>query len=120
MSIPVALEQLRDEIARRGDAAFVITTGDAGPHVTSARVGWSGDVLVAGAGTRTASNVVARPALTVLWPAAAFDDYSLIVDGTGVAVDGTLRISPSKAVQHRSAGASADGPTCITVLDAGA
>jgi len=116
MSIPVPLEELRDEIARRGDAAFVITSGEAGPHVVSARIAWSDDVLAAGAGSRTAANVAARPAVTLLWPAAHSDDYSLIVDGTAIVAEGMLEITPSKAVQHRSAGANPDGPSCITVL----
>ena len=52
MSIAVSLEQLRDEVARRGDASFVVTTGDDGPHVVSVRVAWDGDDLVGGAGNR--------------------------------------------------------------------
>ena len=116
MSIAVSLDQLRDEVARRGDAAFVVTTGDGGPHVVSARITWDGDQLVAGAGTRTAANVEAHPTLALLWPA-SFDDYSLIVDGTASAADGSLRITPVRAVLHRSAAASGDGPGCIKVLD---
>ena len=116
MSIAVALEQLRDEVARRGDAAFVVTTGDDGPHVVSVRVAWDGDDLVAGAGNRTAANVGARPAVSLLWPS-TFDDYSLIVDGTAAAADGTLRVAPVRAVLHRSAAAVGDGPGCIKVLE---
>ncbi len=116
MSIAVSLDQLRDEIARRGDAAFVLTTGDDGPHVVSARIGWDGDELVGGAGNRTAANAGDRPAVSLLWPA-SFDDYSLIVDGTATVADGSFRIAPVRAVLHRSAAASGDGPGCIKVLD---
>jgi hypothetical protein len=116
MSIAVYLADLRAEIDRRGDAAFAITTGEAGPHVVSVRVAWDGDVLTGGAGNRTAANVAARPAISLLWPA-SFDDYSLIVDGDGAAVDGVLRVTPSRAVLHRSAAAAGDGPSCIKVLD---
>ena len=115
MSIAVSLDRLRDEITRRGDAAFVVTTGDDGPHVVSVRVEWREDALVAGAGNRTAANVAERPALSLLWPA-SFDDYSLIVDGSASAVDGSLRITPVRAVLHRSAAATGDGPGCIKVL----
>jgi hypothetical protein len=117
MSIAVSLDELRAEVAKRGDAAFVVTTGDGGPHVVSVRLAWDGDALTGGAGTRTAANVSARPVVSVLWPA-SFDDYSLIVDGEGSADDGVLRITPQRAVLHRSAAASGDGPSCIKVLDA--
>ena len=116
MSISVSLDQLRDEVARRGDAAFVVTTGDDGPHVVSVRVAWEGDDLLAGAGNRTTTNVGARPAVSLLWPS-GLDDYSLIVDGTASAADGTLRVAPVRAVLHRSAAATGDGPGCIKVLD---
>jgi hypothetical protein len=52
----------------------------------------------------------------VLWPA-SFDDYSLIVDGEASAKDGRLTITPLRAVLHRSAAASGDGPSCIKVLE---
>jgi hypothetical protein len=117
MSIAVALDQLRDEIAERGDAAFAVTVGDAGPHVVSVRITWDGDALVGGAGTRTAANVAHRPAITLLWPSAAFEDFSLLVDGTAEAADGRLHITPLKAVLHRSTDAAGDGPSCVKVLE---
>jgi hypothetical protein len=116
MSIAVSLDELRAEVAKRGDAAFVVTTGDGGPHVVSVRLDWDGDALVGGAGNRTATNVASRSVVSVLWPA-TFDDYSLIVDGEGAAADGVLRIAPHRAVLHRSAAASGDGPSCIKVLE---
>lgn len=117
MSIPVALAELRDEIARRGDAAFLVTSGDAGPHVVSARMSWDGEDLAAGAGNRTAANVAAHPAITLLWPSPSFDDYSLIVDGSATVIDGRLRVTPGRAVLHRSADAAGDDPRCVSVLD---
>jgi hypothetical protein len=116
MSIPVALDELRDEIVVRGDAAFVVTSGDTAPHVVSARIGWRGDDLEAGAGNRTAANVALRPAITVLWPSSSFDDYSLIVDGSASVVDGRLLVTPERAVLHRSAEAAGDDPSCVTLL----
>jgi hypothetical protein len=114
MSIAVSLEELRAEIAKRGDAAFVITSGET-PHVVSARVAWDADVLTAGAGNTTTRNVGTQPVVSLLWPS-SFDDYSLIVDGTATVVDEILRVQPTRAVLHRSAAASGDGPTCITVV----
>lgn len=116
MSIPVSLDRLREEVAARGSAAFLVTVGEDGPHVVSVRLGWDGDVLAAGAGDRTAANVAARPAATLLWPAPAFEDLSLLIDGTAAADDGTVRITPVRAVLHRSAAGAGDGPTCVKVL----
>jgi hypothetical protein len=116
MSIAVSLDDLRDEIARRGDAAFVITSGQDGPHVVSVRVRWDGDDLVGGAGNRTAANIVTDPVVTLLWPASS-DDYSLIVDGDATVGDGSVRVAPARAVLHRSVTASGDGPGCIKVLE---
>jgi hypothetical protein len=117
MSIAVGLDDLRDEIAKRGDAAFAVTVGDAGPHVVSLRVHWDGDVLAGGAGNRTATNVAGNSAVTLLWPSAGFAEFSLLVDGTATAADGELRFSPTKAVLHRSAEAAGDGPSCVKVLE---
>jgi hypothetical protein len=116
VSIPVVLADLRDEITKRGDAAFVLTSGADAPHVVSVRVAWDGDVLTAGAGNRTAANVGERPSISLLWPSTSFDDYSLIVDGTASVVDGRLLITPGRAVLHRSADAAGDDPSCVTLL----
>lgn len=115
MSISVALEDLRREIASRGDAAFLVSTGD-GPHVVSARFSWRGDELVAAAGSRTASNVERAATVCVLWPSASFDDYSLIVDGEARVDGDQVVVTPSRAVLHRAASAAGDGPSCIKVL----
>jgi hypothetical protein len=115
MSIAVALDELRAEITKRGDAAFIITSGGASPHVVSARIAWDGDALTAGAGNTTARNIGVQPIVSLLWPA-SFDDYSLIVDGSAAAHDGVLRIEPTRAVLHRSAAAGGDGPTCVTLV----
>ena len=82
--------------------------------MVSARIGWDGDALTAGAGNTTSKNIDVQPIVSLLWPA-SFDDYSLIVDGSASAVDGTLRVTPTRAVLHRSAAASGDGPTCISL-----
>jgi hypothetical protein len=110
------LDDLRDAISERGDAAFAVTVGDDGPHVVSLRLRWDGDVLVGGAGNRTASNVATQSRVTLLWPG-AWGEFSLLVDGDATAADGELRITPTRAVLHRSAEAAGDGPSCVKVLD---
>jgi hypothetical protein len=117
MSIAVSLDQLRDEISSRGDAAFAVTVGEGGPHVVSLRVAWDGDALVGAAGNRTAANVASRAAITLLWPSARFEEFSLLVDGTATVDGERLRVSPERAVLHRSAEAAGDGPSCVKVLE---
>jgi hypothetical protein len=123
MSVAVELASLRSQIASSGDAVFLLSVRDgARPHAVSASVTWDGDELVTAAGSRSASNVEAAPAVTLLWPAAG-QEYSLIVDGTARVADGMLRITPTHAVLHRSVLASApsghedgDDPRCKPVL----
>ena len=125
MSVPVALESLRAEVERSGGVAFLLTVSEGtSPHAVSADVAWDDDVLVVASGRTTSRNVEAAPAVTVLWPRSG-EDYSLIVDGSAV-VDrdaGTVRITPSRAILHRSVLAAApdghtdgDAPRCITIL----
>ena len=126
MSVPVALDELRDEVTRSGPVAFLLTVSadGASPHAVSAAPMWDGDVLVVGAGRTTSANATAAPAVSVIWPRSG-EDYSLIVDGSAV-VDGAagvVRITPTRAILHRSVLAAApdghtdgDAPRCITIL----
>ena len=115
MSIAVALDELRSEITKRGDAAFLVTTNGTSPHIVSVRVAWDDDTITAGAGSTTGKNVGERPVVSLLWPS-SFDDYSLIVDGSASIDADVVRIAPTRAVLHRSVAASGDGPGCVTVL----
>ena len=112
MSIPVPLERLRVAIAERGASAYVLTVSDDGsPHAVHAPVRWEGDVLSADVGRRSAANVGARPAASLLYPVRSGDDYSLIVDGTATVASGDggqrLLLTPTRAVLHRPAQSAA-------------
>jgi hypothetical protein len=116
VSVAVDMEALGERVSEYGGRAYLLTvTDDALPHVVSVTVALEGDRLVTSIGRRTGANLVARPTATFLWPPAATDpDYSLIVDGTAVdaAGEGTLRVEPTRAVLHKVAEATGDGPTC--------
>ena len=115
VSVPVSLDALRQAMADFGPLAFVVTAGtDGHAHVVSALVP---DTLVVSAGRTTRRNATANPAITLVWPAPAGGQYSLIVDGTAVVDDGgeQVTITPATAVLHRLAGAAGDGPTCRAV-----
>ena len=112
MSIPVPLERLRAAIAERGGRAYVLTVSDDGsPHAVHASVRWEGDVLAADVGRRSAANVGARLAASLLYPVRSEDDDSLIVDGTATVASGDggqrLLLTPTRAVLHRPARSSA-------------
>jgi hypothetical protein len=123
MSIPVGLESLRTEVEASGGVAFLLTVSEGtSPHAVSAAPTWDGTDLVVGAGRTTARNVTAAPSVTLLWPRSG-EDYSLIVDGSGAVEGDVVRITPTRAILHRSVLAAApdghtdgDAPRCITVL----
>ena len=115
MSIPVAVEALREATARHGLVAHLVTVGETRPHLASVELRWDGDVLVCGAGRSTAANAAARPAVSLLWPAGVEPGYSLIVDATAAVVDGEVRLTPTSAVLHRLAGEPGEAPNCKPV-----
>lgn len=123
MSIPVALERLREEVARSGGRAYVLTAGEDGrPHAVGVEVIWRGELLTAAVGARTAANAAARPLVTLLWPPVEEGGYSLIVDASSDVDDGELLLRPTKGVLHRAArgdlepAPGACGSDCVPVL----
>jgi len=106
MSVAVPLSELHEQVLRFGFHPYIVTvSGDSTPRVTSVRVSWDGDCLVAPAGRRTAAAIGANDTVALLWPSTAPGDYALIVDGVAE-IQGTapnsLRVSihPAKAVLH--------------------
>jgi hypothetical protein len=117
VTVPVPLDALHEQIADVGPAAHLVTVGEHGaPHVVSVLVTVEGDRLVTEAGRTTGANAAASPSVSLLWAALPRADYSLIVDGTAEVAEGTLSIRPTRAVLHRVATATGEGPSCITVL----
>ena len=107
MSIPVQLSGLATAMSRY-HIGFLLTASDSGPPraVQIRAVVQDGDLILDSVGKRTRDNVVARPAVSLLWPSATATGYSLIVDGLAVVEGETLRITPSGAVLHRSSPAA--------------
>lgn len=104
MSIAVPLPELADQVGRFGPGGFLVTVSDEGrAHPASVRVtAADGPVLRMGAGRRTTANLVARPAITVLFPG-PIDGFGLLVDGIA-SVDGdTIVVTPTWAVLHKLA-----------------
>jgi hypothetical protein len=116
MSIPVALDALRTEMARYRPAGYLLSAGDGAPHVVSIAPEWNGDNLETTCGRRTATNVERQPAVALLFSPIDDGDYSLIVDASATArLDGEqwfVALAPQKAVLHRNA--TPDSPTSAT------
>ncbi len=116
----MALDELVPEIEARRERAFLVTVGDDGaPHVTSTLVSWRADALEASAGRTTRANASARPTVTVIWPGAPGEPYSLLVDGDAAPGSEAVVVHPTRAVLHRVAGAPGDGPSCVRLEASG-
>jgi len=106
MSIPVAIKDLHQFVDRYGPNPYLLSVGtDSTPRATSVTVQWSGELLMAGAGRRTAHNLQGNDAVTLLWPPPVPGDYTLIVDGYGEVQDGAagnfiVMIKPTSAILH--------------------
>lgn len=96
-----------EETATRYSFAYVLTVADTmRPHLVAVRPRFVGPgELSADVGRTTLANVVARPDVTLVWPPATPDGYSLVVDATASLgeTDGTISLSATGAVLHRPA-----------------
>ena len=104
MSIPVALPELGQAMARYRFAYLLTAPGQGAPHATATAVTLQGGVLhIAGIGRRTRANIAREPAVALVWPPLSPDEHSLIVEGTAALEGEGLRVTPTRAVLHRSA-----------------
>lgn len=111
MSIPVELPTLRDVMARYRFAYLLTGSAQGAPHAVAVTPVLEGGVLVIdGVGRRSRENLLARPAVGLVWPPAFASDYSLIVDGQAAMEDESLRIAPTRAVLHRPAPRAPQAP----------
>lgn len=113
MSIPVPLEDLVAEVARRGPGYLLTTTEGSRPHMLHLRFDVSptaGGVELRAPVSRTAArNIEAQPAVTLVWPPLE-DGHSLVVDAVAAierpAADGAEAaavLTAVKALLHRPA-----------------
>ena len=112
----MSLDALRDEIAGRDGAAYLLTVGSDGrPHTVSVTVSWAEGELVVAPGNRSTRNATDRPLVSLLWPPAVRGGFSLIVDATVTSVTGSgsgdnrVVVTPTGAVLHRPADPGAPG-----------
>ncbi len=104
MSIPVALDEVRDVASRQAPFAYLLTvTERSSAHVVAVTVAIGDGAITCEAGKGSCANAAARPDVSLLWPPATVDDYSLIVDGQASVDGSTVKIVPTRAVRHRPA-----------------
>ena len=119
MSVKIELGELASRIGEFG-FAYLVTVGDGGrAHVLSVwpEVGPDG-LVVDGVGRHSQENVTSRPDVTLVWPPAQPDGFSLLVDGAATVDGSTITVAPTKAILHRPA-AGPDGrragSDCVTL-----
>lgn len=105
MSIAVEIDDLPAAIEHQVGWCYLLTVADDGQaRVLAVAPEWAvGGVLRVELHGRTASNVAARPNVTLVYPPADPNAMSLIVDGTAVLDGSTMSFEPSTAVMHRPA-----------------
>jgi hypothetical protein len=104
MSIKVELDEVREAASGQAPFAYLLTVSDdERPHLVALRPSIGDGEIVCEAGKTSCRNASARAAVSLLWPPATVDDYSLIVDGTAAVEGSVVRITPTRAVRHRPA-----------------
>ncbi|TWP36220.1 pyridoxamine 5'-phosphate oxidase family protein [Leekyejoonella antrihumi] len=84
--------------------AYLMTVTDAGEaHAVAVQPRLSAGVLqIDAVGSRSRGNIGAHPQVSLVWPPADFDGYSLIVNGTAQPDDQPgIIVTPTRAVLHR-------------------
>lgn len=117
-------DDVRRLIGELGSRATLVTvTESLRPHIVSAMIGVDGDRLVADVGSRTRSNVIDHPGLTLVWNPVGDGEYQLILDGTAEHIGepnecdvSTVRIAVVGGILHRLAGLPEGPPTCRSLV----
>lgn len=104
MSVKVDLDKLGQTLADF-PFGYLITVGDdfRAHTVAVTPVFTDGAFTIGPLGGTTRRNAAAHAAVTVLMPPREPTGYSLIVDGTAEVTEAGVRLTPSRAVLHRSA-----------------
>jgi hypothetical protein len=112
--------QLEVEAAKFPTAPHLVTvTEDRKPHISVVSPGWDpvdGRLIVSAPSRWTESEEAGHRDVTLVWPAAAAGNYSLIVDGTASTLrEGSgrqLAVTPTRAVLHRPEHVERPGQLC--------
>jgi len=109
MSIPVEIERLAEAMADFGSGYLLTVSPEGRVKAVTVDPEVVDGVVRCATSRGSAANLAASPQATlVLWPREVHG-HSLLVDGTAVATDDAIALTPASAVLHRPA-SHADGP----------
>lgn len=118
MTIPVPISDLERVLAHYGSAYLVTVGTDARAKIITVDPVIEGSVVVVRTPSRrSAANIAANPAVSLVWPPPEPRGFTLIVDGTAAADTGGMTITPEHGILHRPR-AHADGPEAPYPLQA--
>lgn len=110
MTIPVPLGDLARLLTAYGSAYLLTASNDGRTKVITVDPVPEGRLLLVATPSRgAAANIAANPAVTLVWPPLERHGFTLIVDGTAVADEDGVTVSPEHGILHRP-GTHADGP----------
>ena len=109
MSIPVEIGRLAEALGDFGSGYLLTVSADGRVKAVTVDPEVDGGVLRCAPSRGSAANLAGNPQATlVFWPREEHGQ-SLLVDGTAVATDDSIELTPASAVLHRPA-SHADGP----------
>ena len=103
MSVTVAIEDLAEQLVER-PWGYLLTVGpDLRTHLVAVPADLRDGRFHVSAGRSTTANAAERPEVTMVFPPASGEGYSLVVDGIAHVHDDRVEVEPSAAVLHRPA-----------------
>lgn len=109
MTIPVPIADLA-ALLEHYDSAYLVTSTGTGPaKVVTVDPVVDGGVIVVAPSRGSAANLAVNAAATLVWPPPERHGFTLIVDGTAVAGDAGITVTPEHGILHRPR-AHAGGP----------
>ncbi len=103
MSIPVEISRLAEALADFGSGYLLTASADGRVKAVTVDPEVVGGVVRCASSRGSAANLAANPQATlVLWPREPHG-HSLLVDGTAVATEDAIELTPASAVLHRPA-----------------
>jgi len=120
MSIPVEIARLAEALEDFGSGYLLTASADGRVKAVTVDPVLEGSVVRCATSRGSAANLAANPQATlVLWPREEHG-FSLLVDGTALATDDAIELTPTSAVLHRPAShAAAEGSPVAGSADGG-
>lgn len=103
MSIPVQISELEATLADFGAGYLLTADAEGRVKVVSIVPTWTDGRVTCAPSRGSARNLAVNPHATLVFPPLSAGGMSLLVDGSGVADDEGIAVTPTSAVLHRPA-----------------